>query len=176
VGASRTLTNRERVFHREHGMVLAVMLFSIVTPSSTTISLPNSPEGAFVHLGSRRTQGRLTIAKILGVLALPIPAVPFKVKEFAFRLPCAGVGCDCPFRPRRRTHPQPDLRHRSLVFMPAGGPYYYFDKSHTLETAAAGGQARDKRGGKHEDAPMRGLHACDGGHSAGRSNPLCDRG
>jgi hypothetical protein len=43
------------------------------------------PEGAFQHLhlpGYFQTE--LTTAKILGVLALLIPAIPFKIKEFAY--------------------------------------------------------------------------------------------
>jgi len=45
----------------------------------------NGPEGAFVHLGlPQYFKIELTTAKILGVLALLIPNVPFKIKEFAY--------------------------------------------------------------------------------------------
>ncbi len=43
------------------------------------------PEGAFVHLQlPNYFRIELTIAKTLGVLALLIPSVPLKVKEFAY--------------------------------------------------------------------------------------------
>jgi hypothetical protein len=45
---------------------------------------PNGPEGAFVHLGLPPWfKAELTVAKILGVLALLIPSVPTRIKEFA---------------------------------------------------------------------------------------------
>ena len=48
---------------------------------------PNGPEGAFVHLGLPhyfKMELKPTTAKILGLLALLIPSVPFKIKEFAY--------------------------------------------------------------------------------------------
>src|SRR5437762_11778622 len=87
MGASRTLTSRERAFYRTStGLVLAVMLFSIVNfLFNDHFPFPNGREGAFVHLGfPPYFKIELTVAKILGVLALVIPTVPFKVKEFAY--------------------------------------------------------------------------------------------
>ena len=62
------------------------MVFSIINfVFNDHFPFPNGPEGAFVHLGfPPYFKVELTIAKILGVLALVIPAVPFKVKEFAY--------------------------------------------------------------------------------------------
>ena len=81
------LTIRERAVYRTStGLVLAVMLFSIVNfVFNDHFPFPNGPEGAFVHLGfPPYFKVELTVAKILGVLALIVPAVPFKVKEFAY--------------------------------------------------------------------------------------------
>jgi hypothetical protein len=67
-------------------LVLAVMVFSIVNFTvNDRFPFPNGPEGAFVHLGfPGYFKVELTVVKILGVLALLIPTVPFKVKEFAY--------------------------------------------------------------------------------------------
>src|SRR6266581_2677645 len=68
------------------GLVCAVMLFSIVNfVFNDHFPFPNGKEGAFAHLGfPPYFKVELTIAKILGVLAVVIPTVPFKVKEFAY--------------------------------------------------------------------------------------------
>ncbi len=43
------------------------------------------PEGGFVHLGlPNYFRIELTVAKILGVLALLVPGIPAKIKEFAY--------------------------------------------------------------------------------------------
>ena len=84
---ARLLTKRERAAYRTStGLVLTVMLFSIINfVFNDHFPFPNGPEGAFVHLGfPPYFKAELTIAKILGVLALVIPAVPIKVKEFAY--------------------------------------------------------------------------------------------
>jgi len=86
-GASGKLTNRERlIYWTTTGLVLAVMVFSIVNfVFNDHFPFPNGPEGAFAHLGfPPYFKIELTVAKILGVLALLIPAVPFKMKEFAY--------------------------------------------------------------------------------------------
>jgi hypothetical protein len=86
-GGSGKLTNRERVIYRTTtGLVCAVMIFSIINfIFNDHFPFPNGPEGAFVHLGlPHYFKIELTTAKILGVLALLIPKVPFKVKEFAY--------------------------------------------------------------------------------------------
>ena len=81
------LTNREKVIYRmTTGIIYAVMIFSIINfIFNDHFPFPNGPEGAFVHLGlPQYFKIELTTAKILGVLALLIPSVPFKVKEFAY--------------------------------------------------------------------------------------------
>ncbi len=61
------------------------MVFSIINfIFNDHFPFPNGPEGAFVHLGlPQYFKMEFTTAKILGVLALLIPNVPFKTKEFA---------------------------------------------------------------------------------------------
>src|SRR5437899_12270596 len=81
------LSKREKVIYRTTtGIVSAVMIFSIINfIFNDHFPFPNGPEGAFVHLGlPRYFKIELTTAKILGVLALLIPSVPFKIKEFAY--------------------------------------------------------------------------------------------
>lgn len=85
--ANGKLTNRGKVIYRTTtGIVCAVMIFSIINfIFNNHFPFPNGPEGAFVHLGlPHYFKIELTTAKILGVLALLIPRVPFKVKEFAY--------------------------------------------------------------------------------------------
>ena len=82
-----TLPKRERwIYRTATALVLAVMVFSIINfVFNDHFPFPNGSEGAFVHLGfPSYFKIELTLAKILGVLALVIPAVPFKVKEFAY--------------------------------------------------------------------------------------------
>jgi hypothetical protein len=86
-GTSGELSKREKVVYRTAtGIILAVMVFSIINfIFNDHFPFPNGPEGAFVHLGLPRWfKAELTIAKILGVLALSLPGVPFKIKEFAY--------------------------------------------------------------------------------------------
>src|SRR5438132_9815127 len=65
------------------GIVCAVMVFSII--NFTLLDGFPFPEGGFVHLGlPRYFKAELTIAKALGVMALLIPAVPPKIREFAY--------------------------------------------------------------------------------------------
>ncbi|MDB4969304.1 MAG: DoxX family protein [Myxococcales bacterium] len=85
--ASGQLTKRERIIYRTAtGIVCAVMVFSIINfIFNDHFPFPNGPEGAFVHLGlPHYFKIELTIAKILGVLTLLIPSVPFKLKELAY--------------------------------------------------------------------------------------------
>lgn len=69
------------------GIVSAVMVFSIV---NFNIKNPVGPEvyrieGPFAHLGlPDYMRIELTIAKTLGILALLIPTIPVKIKEFAY--------------------------------------------------------------------------------------------
>jgi hypothetical protein len=87
-GTTGKLTNREKVLYRTTtGIVCAVMIFSIINfIFNDHFPFPkNGPEAAFVHLGlPQYFKIELTTAKILGVLALLIPNVPFKIKEFAY--------------------------------------------------------------------------------------------
>jgi DoxX-like family len=86
-GARGMLTTPEKVIYRTTtGIVCAVMIFSIINfIFNDHFPFPNGPEGAFVHLGlPHYFKIELTTAKILGVLALLIPSVPFKIKEFAY--------------------------------------------------------------------------------------------
>jgi hypothetical protein len=83
----RNLTRREQLLYRTTtALVVAVMVFSIITFTfNDHFPFPNGQEGAFAHLGfPEYFKIELTIAKILGVLALLIPAVPFRLKEFAY--------------------------------------------------------------------------------------------
>jgi hypothetical protein len=62
------------------GIIVAVMLWS-------AINFAFNPEmkEAFVHLGLPNWfRLELTTAKLLGVLALVVPAVPHKIREFAY--------------------------------------------------------------------------------------------
>ena len=140
----RTLTKRERAVYRTStGLVLAVMLFSIVNfVFNDHFPFPSGPEGAFVHLGfPPYFKVELTIAKILGVLALLIPAVPLKVKEFAY----AGFAITLVSAAIAHLG-RGDATNLSVLFVIdplvffclLAVSYYYFDKSHALRTFAAG--------------------------------------
>jgi hypothetical protein len=62
------------------GIIAAVMLWSAIN-----FSLNEEMRGAFAHLGLPNWfRIELTVAKFLGVLALVIPAVPHRIKEFAY--------------------------------------------------------------------------------------------
>jgi hypothetical protein len=84
--STRTL----RIVHRvSTGIVCAVGVFSAINFSLAHPIGPAAenfgPGGAFAHLGLPTWfKVELTAAKILGVLALLIPGVPAKVKEFAY--------------------------------------------------------------------------------------------
>jgi hypothetical protein len=152
LAATRTLTSFERAVYRTTtGLVLTVMLFSIVNfVFNDHFPFPNGPEGAFVHLGfPPYFKVELTIAKILGVLALVIPAVPFKVKEFAYAgFAITLVSAAIAHFGRGDAHNLSVLYVIDpLVFFGLlAVSYYYFDKSHALHTAAAGDQpAREMR-------------------------------
>jgi DoxX-like family len=149
MGASRTLTSRERALYRAStGLVLAVMLFSIINfVFNDHFPFPNGPEGAFVHLGfPPYFKVELTLAKIFGVLALVIPAVPFKVKEFAY------AGFAITLVSAAIAHfGRGDARNLSvfyvvdpLVFLCLlAVSYYYFAKSHSPQAGARAGAVSD---------------------------------
>lgn len=68
------------------GLFLAVMVFSVFNfVFNDHFPFPNGKEGAFAHLGlPNYFKVELTTAKILGILALLVPGVPRKLKEFAY--------------------------------------------------------------------------------------------
>jgi DoxX-like family len=156
MGASRTLTSRERALYRAStGLVLAVMLFSIVNfVFNDHFPFPNGPEGAFVHLGfPPYFKVELTLAKILGVLALVIPAVPFKVKEFAY------AGFAITLVSAAIAHfGRGDARNLSVLYVVdplvffclLAVSYYYFEKSHSLQAAATADEGARGYSGAHE--------------------------
>jgi hypothetical protein len=80
--------NKDQIIYRTAtGIVCAVMLFSALNfsmgePFSPAMYKPN---GAFAHLGlPEYFKIELTIAKLFGVLALVLPGVPIKIREFAY--------------------------------------------------------------------------------------------
>ena len=68
------------------GIVCAVMTFSVVNfVFNDRFPFPNGREGAFQHLGlPPYFKVELTVAKILGLIALLAPGVPYKLREFAY--------------------------------------------------------------------------------------------
>jgi hypothetical protein len=134
------LTNRERVLYRTStGLVLAVMVFSIFNfVFNDHFPFPNGPEGAFVHLGfPNYFKIELTVAKTLGVLALLIPSVPFKVKEFAY----AGFAITL-FSAIVAHWARGDAKNLSVLFVIdpliffalLALSYFYFEKSHSSQS------------------------------------------
>jgi Zn-dependent protease with chaperone function len=77
-------TRRDRIIYwTTTGIVAAVMVFSII--NFTFLQGFPFPEGGFVHLHlPNYFRIELTTAKILGLLALLVPGVPTKIKEFAY--------------------------------------------------------------------------------------------
>lgn len=79
---------KEKLIYRvSTGIVSAVTLFSII--SFTMFDHTMYPEGAFNHLHlPPYFKVEITVAKILGLLALLLPGIPVKAREFAY----AGFG------------------------------------------------------------------------------------
>ena len=76
--------NRNKVIYWiATGLVCAVMVYSAI---NFNLKSPLGPmKGAFRHLGyPDYFRIELTVAKALGVLALLIPGLPIKVREFAY--------------------------------------------------------------------------------------------
>lgn len=65
------------------GIVCAVMVYSVI---NFNLQIPFAPpEGSFAHLGlPDYFRVELSIAKTLGILALLLPGIPYKLKEFAY--------------------------------------------------------------------------------------------
>jgi len=140
--ADGKLANRERLIYRTAtGLVLAVMLFSIINfVFNDHFPFPDGPEGAVVHLGfPAYFKVELTVAKILGVLALLIPAVPFKVKEFAyFGFAITLVSASIAHFGRGDARLSVLFVIDPLVFLGLlTVSYVYFEKSHSLAAAEA---------------------------------------
>ena len=76
-------TNNRTIYWITTGIVCSVMVFSAV---NFNLSNPLGPmKGAFAHLGfPNYFKIELTVAKILGVLALLIPSIPRKIRDFAY--------------------------------------------------------------------------------------------
>ena len=71
------------IYYASTGILCAVMLFSII--NFTFIDHYPFAEGAFKHLQLPfYFKIELTVAKSLGLLALLIPTIPNKIKEFAY--------------------------------------------------------------------------------------------
>jgi hypothetical protein len=84
--ARRNLKRDQVVYWASTAIVCFIMSFSVINfVFNDHFPFPNGRESAFVHLGlPHYFKVELTTAKILGVLALLVPRVPRKVKEFAY--------------------------------------------------------------------------------------------
>jgi hypothetical protein len=141
-GANGELTARQKITYRTAtGIVCAVMVFSIINfIFNDHFPFPNGPEGAFVHLGlPQYFKVELTTAKILGLLALLIPNIPFKIKEFAyFGFGITLISASIAHFARGDARLSVLFVIDPLVFL---GillvSYFYFEKSHRVTTAQA---------------------------------------
>src|SRR6266481_5489500 len=77
------MTKDKTIYSIATGIVCSVMVFSAI---NFNLANPLGPmKGAFTHLGyPSYFRIELTVAKALGVLALLVPGVPRKAKEFAY--------------------------------------------------------------------------------------------
>src|SRR5215831_4263614 len=77
------MTRDKGMYRISTGLVLAVMVYSAI---NFNLKNPLGPmKGAFRHLGyPDYFRIELTAAKVLGVVALLVPAIPLKAKEFAY--------------------------------------------------------------------------------------------
>src|SRR6266566_1134500 len=77
------MTKDKTIYSIATGIVCSVMVFSAI---NFNLANPLGPmKGAFTHLGlPDYLRIELSLAKALGVLAVLIPGVPRKVKEFAY--------------------------------------------------------------------------------------------
>ena len=71
------------IYQISTGIVCAVMIYSVI---NFNLEIPFAPpEGSFAHLGlPDYFRIELSVAKTLGILALLLPGVPHKLKEFAY--------------------------------------------------------------------------------------------
>lgn len=139
-GTIGKLTNREKVIYRTTtGIVCGVIVFSIINfIFNDHFPFPNGAEGAFVHLGlPQYFKIELTTAKILGVLALLIPNVPFKIKEFAyFGFGITLISASIAHFARGDARLSVLFIIDPLLFLSILiVSYFYFEKSHSILTA-----------------------------------------
>jgi hypothetical protein len=145
--ASDALTKREKIVYRTAtGMIYAVMVFSIFNfVFNDHFPFPNGPEGAFVHLGLPPWfKAELTIAKILGVLALSIPSIPARIKEFAYSgFAITLMSASIAHFARGDAQLSILFVIDPLVFLGLlAVSYFYFEKSRSLANASILGPAR----------------------------------
>ncbi len=126
------MTKDKAIYSIATGIVCSVMVFSAI---NFNLANPLGPmKGAFTHLGfPSYFRIELTTAKALGVLALLIPGVPRKAKEFAYfgfaitlisaSVAHFSVGDSLPFVV------DPLLFLGALITS-----YFYFDKGHRDES------------------------------------------
>src|SRR5262245_4055851 len=138
------MTRDRAIYWAATGIVCAVMIFSAI---NFNLENPIGPmKDGFAHLrlpGYFRIE--LTVAKALGVLALLIPAVPAKVKEFAYAgftitLISAGIahfssGDSLPF-----------IIDPWLFLIPLSASYWYFSKLNPNECDRSRGEDVAGRG------------------------------
>lgn len=80
---NRKMKRNRMIYRISTGIIAIVMTFSII--SFTFFDDYVYPEGAFNHLHLPPWfKAELTIAKVLGLLALLLPGIPHKIKEFAY--------------------------------------------------------------------------------------------
>ena len=134
-------SRRDRiVYWTTTGIVCAVMVFSIVNfLFNDHFPFPNGKEGAFAHLGlPNYFKFELTTAKILGVLALLLPRVPRRVKEFAyFGFGITLVSASIAHFSRGDARLSILFVVDPLVFLGClAVSYFYFEKSHASAAGA----------------------------------------
>jgi hypothetical protein len=80
VSASRAMKKERIIYWTTTGIVVGIMLWSALN-----FAFNPAMKGAFAHLGLPNWfRIELTVAKILGAFALLIPAIPRRIKEFAY--------------------------------------------------------------------------------------------
>jgi hypothetical protein len=141
-GANGELTKRQKITYRTAtGIICTIMIFSVINfIFNDHFPFPNGPEGAFVHLGlPQYFKIELTTAKILGLLALLIPNIPFKIKEFAyFGFGITLISASIAHFARGDARLSVLFVIDPLVFLGIlMVSYFYFEKSHRVTTGQA---------------------------------------
>lgn len=80
---TKKLKKAKIIYWTSTGIVCSAMVFSAI---NFNLHNPLGPmKGGFTHLGlPNYFKIELTVAKILGALALLLPKIPFKIREFAY--------------------------------------------------------------------------------------------